>query len=403
MTVRKNFKLTILTISLIVILLFLTACNPGSQPPTQPDSPDFFSYKVLLETKDTNDPIKNVEVKLDIPGSEIIISEYTDDDGFVLFNIENRFENEIANLTVNSDDHISEIHKITLLRGARSKRILLEKVKTNIELVQTPIPSGATATIVTPATVEPATISPIPQTPTTLPTNTPTTTPTSVPTNTPTNIPSLTPAPISDGLSIKELSVLTTLDQQELFTGPSIYDGVLAVLYPDSNAIALLRTSDSKWYYVRLANGKEGWIEAITTILIDGTSANLSVATQQAPTTTRRLTTPLPLLPNCVSTWVDNPGDDIRIYWNAIYPENTEYLLLQVMGQSSPGIWREKPLIEQNKLDITDLDTVKNGFLIGGWKFDAEAFPENNLYEYTLSAHRQDGTRICIIQEQFSK
>jgi len=94
---------------------------------------------------------------------------------------------------------------------------------------------------------------------------------------------------------------------------------------------------------------------------------------------------------------------DVHIFWDTNYPQNTQHLLLQVIGQTSPGNWREQPLIENNKLELDDIDTVQNRFLIGGWKFTDEGFLENSLFEYTLSARDQIGTSICTTKIQFTK
>lgn len=408
MTFKKDPNMAILAIStslLLIILLFITSCNQGEP------YPNFFVYKVLLETKDTNEPIKNVKVNLDIPGSKIILTEYTDNDGFVLFNIQNQFENEIANLTVLSDDYISEIHKITLLRDTRSKRLLLEIAEANIAVIQTPIPSTQIATTPTrPPTQLPTDSPSLDSTPLPTLTNTSTAIATDIPTDTPTIRPSATPSSTPNsttGDTIKEVEIITTLSQQEVYLGPSRTSGVYALLHPGSNAVALLRTTDSQWYYVRLNNGKEGWVEAKSITLIDGDNNNLAVDTViVSPTPPSQTTTPKPLPSNCLSTWVEKTGinnDDIRIFWNTTYPQNTGYLILQVIGKTASGSWREQPLIENNTLNINDVDTVENGFLIGGWKFDAEGFPENNLFQYDLSAHAQDGTWICTTTNQFTK
>jgi len=61
-----------------------------------------------------NHPIKNTEVKLDIDGLPALLTQTTDDFGYVVFTIDNKYNKKVGGICVDTEHYQSEIQKINI-------------------------------------------------------------------------------------------------------------------------------------------------------------------------------------------------------------------------------------------------------------------------------------------------
>lgn len=399
MIVREKLTL-ILSFSIFAFLLFLTACQ------TQPEF-DTFYYKVILEDEN-NHLIRNTEVKLDIAGAPTIITGISDDNGLVVFALDNKYKNKIADLFIVIDDYQSKRRVIEIDDNGRSNRLQLELSEANIAKIQTPIPIVTQTPPTSIPTSELPTMSttPVPS-PTEIPSSTPTNTPEPSPTSTQTPLPSKTPEPTPSNTPINSqtleptsttpiFQVMTDLPQQTIYTIPSADGGKLGILANNQELTAKARTADSAWYLVEYSKEHDGWVEASTTTLIDGKASELPITTI-LPTETPSGPNPQPPT-NCLTSWVDFQDDGAHIYWKNEYPHGTDYLTIEVEDKDSSGQWNSESFIEESTLDKSSPDLINYGYIIASWQFR-----NYGEFKYDLSAYGANNNLICFKTFYFTR
>ena len=136
-----------------------------------------------------------------------------------------------------------------------------------------------------------------------IPTNT--TTPTSSPASTATLTPSPTPTQTSTAVPIPQLRVIQS--SANLRRGPGTIYSSIGFVYGEEIVLVLAQNSDGSWFNVRLADGTEGWLNAIVTEFVDeaameGIALALAIPPSLSPIPAALLTltmtstkTPIPL------------------------------------------------------------------------------------------------------------
>ncbi|NOG37374.1 MAG: hypothetical protein HND44_22815 [Chloroflexi bacterium] len=179
---RCSFKQYVI---LLVLLFLLIGCGGK------------FNYQVRVE--DTSGlPIKNARVELAVGGSFAVLSNYTDNNGYALIEVDGSRAGKQALLKVSVDGYGTYSQYVNLDKDTLPSVIMLAKPGSSGSLTPTPVatnPVTPTSTVTLPPTDTPVppvspddTLTPIPPSPTSTATSTNTPSPTPTDTPTPTRV-----------------------------------------------------------------------------------------------------------------------------------------------------------------------------------------------------------------------
>ena len=229
-----------------VVLLFVLAtlglseCQPTPVP---------FAYQVHVRDRTTTADLENAEVRINLGGEFVPKIGYTNNLGITIFDIDSSIVGQRGQLTINAEGYEPYDIDIQLVDGQLPTDIRLSR-KTGGNV--TAIPTATSLALTTPPTMTstPAATA----TMTKMTTKTPTNQPTDLPTHTPTH----TPTPVK----IDRVEIMVLNSNTEVYTGPSVFNGVRAMQNANDVLEVLGKTIDAKWFNVRRPDGIDGWIEA---------------------------------------------------------------------------------------------------------------------------------------------
>lgn len=365
---------------LLVLLLHLVGCGGK------------FNYQVRVEDS-SGLPIKNAHVELAVGGSFATLSNYTDNNGYALIEVDGSRAGKQALLRVSVDGYGTYSQYVNLDKDTLPSFIMLAKPGSSGPLP--PAPVAANPVTPTSAVTLPPTDTPVPVVP---PTDTMTPSPlpptfTATSTNTPSPTPTDTPRPIVVTGSVQ---VQAIQDGMFVYAGPDSGQPHMGVLRLRETADIIGKTQQGEWLEVITSRGIEGWIDPQFVELVTGSLDQVPVTWSGAVTPPTTATSVVQ--PSCVTVTVSKRDvplkafDDVTLSWNNA-PSGTARLWLSVYVPQADGskTYAVYPT-------YSDLITP---YIIHEWVFADRHFAPNTTFTYAVEAQDAGGNRICTTTGAF--
>jgi hypothetical protein len=370
----------------IIVGLLVTGCVFNSPPATAvaPKGPKTVPIQIFVRDDETRRRLPMANVRLTIASTTYSMQQ-SDNNGLVVFNIDETLLNKVGELEVEIAGYQVNIQNVTV-KNAETVSVWMVR-------------EGATA-----VPTETPTNTPIPPTLQPDDTNTPMPTDTAVPTNTrtPTATQTKTPSPTpSDGITVMRAAGTSSVF---VLAGPDVSNVQLGTLGENESGEVIGRTEGNEWLQIITDRNVQGWV-ANCEVTPSSTDLSGITVTWSGPVTTKSCSiggssgsTPPSDSGSCVTVsqthteWPDRLFDDVLLSWSNV-PSTATRLNLWVTGPNEDG---ETAFV----IDPTfsDVDIPYN---VEKFKFEGGNFIPEATYTYVVQPFNAANEIICTTQGTF--